>query len=820
MSDINKGGVGSGVKGHRTEKHFKTKSLDGMSNEDFSNYLEDRLWEWDNEGVIHEDEEPTEDYNAHLDEDGDIIGISSVYKNEINLLEINKSMRGEGHGTKLMFDIISNMIKEGYDNFNLESADENSNKFYRKLGLKETIKTVGGKEAHFFNADSKWMEDFTNSINSKNITKGFNIKSFLDSKKYDPLVGKKKDVKKMLDVGNWEYTLKIEKIKGNGDGRRIIAGWASDEFVDGDGEIMDLASLKAVEKGYMMNPVIRFMHNQSDLFRGAIGKVIPSYTDSGGVVHKTTFDKRPYLVIEISKSKAVDEIWKMIDEGLYTGLSIGGKASKKVKEWSSKLGKTVNRIFMRSWHETSVVDTPAASTGFFSVIKSQCSGLECACPLTTHNTPILYSERVNKFLQSDMGYVEKGGVGSGVKGHRTEREKKLDEALKEHKKFKAKVKDKDADIAYEKLFGDSGYIVKINTELDRRIAATTRFGTSEEKKKRESALRHKLASDFPFNMLKGKREKKEFKKYRDIYKLHLVDTKNELDIQLKVWDAFESTLKKEDIKKIHKALDEILGAEDVTKKKVWIKDRSKAPKGAKIIEGKKGGLYFETGEGGDGKQEASPKDKKVKEDDVKGKKKEGGKVDVAKLKEEALNSNKLAMDLDFHLSSANEQWYDGNMGMLDYIVTSTMGLDKGGSREQEKEYNVSDGTKTTIKEMYERNQVYLKEKYGDTITLYRGVDGKSYDKFKKLGEGAEADLETFNISSWTTEEGSAKSFASLMKKGAVIKVEVPTESILFHHDTAAIPEHWSGDGDDEKEVIIGGNNFKGTIESLHSKGET
>lgn len=178
------------------------------------------------------------------------------------------------------------------------------------------------------------------------------------------------------------------------------------------------------------------------------------------------------------------------------------------------------------------------------------------------------------------------------------------------------------------------------------------------------------------------------------------------------------------------------------------------------------------------KQEDSSKDKKGKEDDVKGEKKEGEKVDVAKLKEEALNANKLAMDLDFHLSSANEQWYDGNMGMLDYIVTSTMGLDKETSREQEKEYNVSDGTKTTIKEMYERNQVYLKEKYGDTITLYRGVDGRSYDKFKKLGEGAEADLETFNISSWTTEEGSAKSFASLMKKGAVIKVEVPTESIF------------------------------------------
>lgn len=646
------------------------------------------------------------------------------------------------------------------------------------------------------------------------------ILSIKEDENYSWLHSMRDDIEKSSDLsyGDWEYTLKIEKIKGS-DGRRIIAGWASDEFVDGDGEIMDLASLKAVEKGYMRNPEIHFMHNLSSKFQGVIGKVIKSYTDKEGVEHKTSFDERPYLVIEISKNKSVDEIWKMIEGGLYTGLSIGGKASKKVKEWSEKLQKAVNRIFMRSWHETSIVDTPAATTGFFNVIKSQCSGLECACPLTTHHTPILYSERVEKFLACDS-VIEKGGPGSGPrKGHgrydiKEERKKTLDDAVKEHKKFKAKVKDKDADIAYEKLFGDSGFVVKINEELNRRVAAATRFGTPAEKKKKESNLRHKLSPDFPFNMLKGKREKKEFEKYRDIYKLHLIDTKNELDIQLKVWGAFESTLKKEDITKIHKALDKILGEFDISKKKVWIKDRSKAPKGAKIIEGKRGGLYFETGDKGEKSEE--PKVDGGKKDDVKDGKKKGEKVDTTKLKEETLKANKLTMDLDFHLSSANEQWYDGNMGMLDYIVTSTMGLDKGGSREQEKEYNVSDETKKNVKEMYERNQSYLREKYGDTITLYRGVDGNTYKKFKELGEGAESDIETFNISSWTTEKYSAETFASLMKKGAVIKVEVPIESVLVHHDTAVVPEHWGGENDDEKEVIIGGNNFKGTIESLYS----
>lgn len=582
MSDINKGGVGSGVKGHHTDKKFIDNRRKEVSK------LEVDLG---NEKYYHLSNEEEVKFDDDFQNEGQEFGSGLYITSRSNLDTWDIMLGGREHAIEVNTKKLKVIKEEDIPSMSVMAKD------FKAVGIgaddiqaKQPTGWTMGKKPFTIALKREWAKlmGFSGIITKEGRDKESQL-VVLDSSKVSMV--KTVDVfdlrtNKMLDVGNWEYTLKIEKIKGN-DGRRIIAGWASDEFVDGDGEIMDLASLKAVENGYMRNPVIRFMHNQSDLFRGAIGKVIPSYTDSGGVVHKTTFDKRPYLVIEISKSKSVDEIWKMIDEGLYTGLSIGGKASKKVKEWSSKLGKTVNRIFMRSWHETSVVDTPAASTGFFSVIKSQCSGLECACPLTTHNKPILYSERVNKFLQSDMGYIEKGGVGSGVKGHRTDREKVLDEALKEHKKFKAKVKDKDADIAYEKLFGDSGYVVKINAELKRQVAVATRFGTPEEKKKKESVLRHKLSPDFPFNMLKGKKEKKEFQKYRDIYKLHLVDSKNELDIQLKIWGAFESTLKKEDIKKINKMLDEILGAEDVTKKKVWIKDRSKAPKELKLLREKK-----------------------------------------------------------------------------------------------------------------------------------------------------------------------------------------------------------------------------------------
>ena len=170
---------------------------------------------------------------------------------------------------------------------------------------------------------------------------------------------------------NWEYVIPFEKVISGDDGRRIIAGYASNDGVDGDDEVMDMESLKNASDEYFKNPVVRFMHNKSTIMQGAIGKVIPEYTTADGTVLKTQFGEKPFLVIEISKSPVVDPIWKMIEEGMYKGLSIGGKALKKVKEFNKEIGKAVNRIFVQSWIETSVVDTPSAKGSFFNVVKMQ-----------------------------------------------------------------------------------------------------------------------------------------------------------------------------------------------------------------------------------------------------------------------------------------------------------------------------------------------------------------------------------------------------------------------------------------------------------------
>lgn len=180
------------------------------------------------------------------------------------------------------------------------------------------------------------------------------------------------------NLTDWRYELPFSKI-AEVDEVMYIAGEASNPDRDEDDEEMDMDSLKGTFDKYMSNPVVKFMHDKAPQWVGAIGKVVEKFVDSKGVEHVTSFGNKPHLVIEIKKNTVPGWMWNSIRDGVYKGLSIGGKALKKVN----------GRIFVKSWLETSVVDVPSAQGAFFSVLKSACMG--DGCPL------------------------EKGGAGSGPK---------------------------------------------------------------------------------------------------------------------------------------------------------------------------------------------------------------------------------------------------------------------------------------------------------------------------------------------------------------------------------------------------------------------
>lgn len=168
---------------------------------------------------------------------------------------------------------------------------------------------------------------------------------------------------------------------------------------------------------------------------------------------------------------------------------------------------------------------------------------------------------------------------------------------------------------------------------------------------------------------------------------------------------------------------------------------------------------------------------------------------------------------DGFINIGKDKWYEGDMKIFDTLFTEAMNLDKDKTRDKKSTFTPPDTTKSNMKKMYLLNQSYLQKKYGDTMTLYRGVNGNTYDKFKNLKEGDKAELDTYNISSWSSKQNIAERFAKGSKKGVVLKIQVPTKNVLIHHDTFDVPDDYK----DEKEVVLGGNQFMGEIMSFHER---
>jgi len=132
--------------------------------------------------------------------------------------------------------------------------------------------------------------------------------------------------------------------------KREVAGYATTEALDSEGEVIDLNAVKAALPSYL-GPYdherdmyqygnIREMHNLS-----AVGKTMEATVDDKGL---------------FIKAKVVDPgAWVKVKEGVYTGFSIGGKALKK-------FGNKIKELALK---EISLVDRPANPETIFSLVK-------------------------------------------------------------------------------------------------------------------------------------------------------------------------------------------------------------------------------------------------------------------------------------------------------------------------------------------------------------------------------------------------------------------------------------------------------------------
>jgi len=165
----------------------------------------------------------------------------------------------------------------------------------------------------------------------------------------------------------WVFSFPIAK-KFKDQGRNIIAGYASVEVIDSQNELIPIPVLKEAWVDFKKNKDFYFgslMHTNIPVF-----KILDKYEDSDKQIWKSGVDDNGLFIVgeirqDIEKGK---QTWQGIEDGRYTGFSIGGEAlaSSTVCE-----GKCFTRIEKMELHEVAIVDRPANQPSVFKILKGE-----------------------------------------------------------------------------------------------------------------------------------------------------------------------------------------------------------------------------------------------------------------------------------------------------------------------------------------------------------------------------------------------------------------------------------------------------------------
>ena len=134
--------------------------------------------------------------------------------------------------------------------------------------------------------------------------------------------------------------------------KRMVWGLASDETIDAEDEVVDYEATKEAVAEWLEWSNIREMHGPTAV----------------GVATEVTLDdatKSLWLGVKVID----DQAWLKCKTGVYKGLSIGGKALKKIQEMIN--GRTVRRVVKYILTEISLVDRPANPSARFSLVKRE-----------------------------------------------------------------------------------------------------------------------------------------------------------------------------------------------------------------------------------------------------------------------------------------------------------------------------------------------------------------------------------------------------------------------------------------------------------------
>ena len=158
----------------------------------------------------------------------------------------------------------------------------------------------------------------------------------------------------------------LSLLKGSND--LVVAGYASVELVDKQGDLITRSALKDAFKKYMSDPKYRNVQLAHSNIQ--VGEVIPQYTDNQGRLWKSEVDDAGMFVVvqlrnDIEKAR---EVASEIRKGNLTGFSIGGQAFKRVHKSDATHG-SYQEISKLELHEITICEKGINPESTFKILK-------------------------------------------------------------------------------------------------------------------------------------------------------------------------------------------------------------------------------------------------------------------------------------------------------------------------------------------------------------------------------------------------------------------------------------------------------------------
>ena len=225
-------------------------------------------------------------------------------------------------------------------------------------------------------------------------------------------------------------------LKGSND--LVVAGYASVELVDKQGDLITRAALKDAFKKFMADPKYRNVQLAHSNIQ--VGEVIPQYTDNEGRLWKSEVDDAGMFVVvqlrnDIEKAR---EVSAEVRKGNLTGFSIGGQAFKRVRKHDHSHGN-YQEISKLELHEITICEKGINPEATFKILKED---KEKTGEMKKMSDDVM--EQMNSVLERLEGRLdsmEKGEMPPGLKEHmKDKKDDKKEEKDMSEKAYKAEEK--------------------------------------------------------------------------------------------------------------------------------------------------------------------------------------------------------------------------------------------------------------------------------------------------------------------------------------------------------------------------------------------